>query len=188
MYIGLHDLVSTNFALFGVWHTSSSEEVLWCCEWTCPFVHPLRIVEYSFGTENLFKVFWYVYYQCIWTWIWCIGIPNWFTVYLQRENVVKLYNKYMCFDFFVYPDLYHLAGDPVRESDGYRMHSSFSQQLLKDHIDSSQQPEHSLIQVGKQVFRNNKLGQWIVLSKIGWPRSKIIVTSLFSVGINRSDL
>ena len=49
-----------------------------------------------------------------------------------------------CFDS---SDLYHLAGDPVRESDGYRMHSSFSQQLLKDHIDSSQQPEHSLIQV-----------------------------------------
>ncbi|XP_038072262.1 MAU2 chromatid cohesion factor homolog [Patiria miniata] len=43
-------------------------------------------------------------------------------------------------------DLYHLEGDPVRERDGYQMHTSFSQQLLKDHFQSSQQSEHNLIQ------------------------------------------
>lgn len=42
-------------------------------------------------------------------------------------------------------DLYHMSGDPVRQSEGYQMHSSFSQQLLSDHFQSSQQPEHNLI-------------------------------------------
>lgn len=43
-------------------------------------------------------------------------------------------------------DLYRLCGDHARENEGYQMHSNFSQMLLKDHFQSSQQREHSLIQ------------------------------------------
>ncbi|XP_070542857.1 MAU2 chromatid cohesion factor homolog [Ptychodera flava] len=43
-------------------------------------------------------------------------------------------------------DLYQLSGDPVRESEGYQMHTTFSSQLLKDHFQSSQLSEHNLIQ------------------------------------------
>ncbi|KAJ8029308.1 MAU2 chromatid cohesion factor-like [Holothuria leucospilota] len=43
-------------------------------------------------------------------------------------------------------DLYHLAGDPAMESEGYNLHTTFSQQLLKDHFQSSQLPQHNLIQ------------------------------------------
>ena len=44
-------------------------------------------------------------------------------------------------------DLYRICNNPQGEAEGYRMHDSFSQSLLKDHFQSSQQPEHSLIQV-----------------------------------------
>ncbi|XP_074651649.1 MAU2 chromatid cohesion factor homolog [Tubulanus polymorphus] len=43
-------------------------------------------------------------------------------------------------------DLYHALGDPVQAADGLRMHNAFSQSLLKDHFQASQQPEHNLIQ------------------------------------------
>lgn len=43
-------------------------------------------------------------------------------------------------------DLYHLCGDQVNEAEGYRMHTNFSQDLLKDHFQSSQMSEHGLIQ------------------------------------------
>ncbi|XP_077866764.1 MAU2 chromatid cohesion factor homolog [Saccoglossus kowalevskii] len=43
-------------------------------------------------------------------------------------------------------DLYQISGDSIREGEGYQMHATFSQQLLKDHFQSSQQPEHNLIQ------------------------------------------
>ncbi|XP_014777387.1 MAU2 chromatid cohesion factor homolog [Octopus bimaculoides] len=43
-------------------------------------------------------------------------------------------------------DLYRLCGDQVKEAEGYRMHTSFSQDLLKDHFQSSQLSEHGLIQ------------------------------------------
>ncbi|PIK54321.1 putative MAU2 chromatid cohesion factor-like isoform X1 [Apostichopus japonicus] len=43
-------------------------------------------------------------------------------------------------------DLYHMAGDPTKENEGYHLHSTFSQQLLKDHFQSSQLPQHNLIQ------------------------------------------
>eukprot|EP00918_Siedleckia_nematoides_P020020 GHVU01042675.1.p1 GENE.GHVU01042675.1~~GHVU01042675.1.p1 ORF type:complete len:604 (+),score=53.86 GHVU01042675.1:25-1812(+) len=43
-------------------------------------------------------------------------------------------------------DLYRLCGNPAGEAEGYRLHESFSQSLLKDHFQSSQQAEHSLIQ------------------------------------------
>jgi len=44
-------------------------------------------------------------------------------------------------------DLYRLCGNPQGEAEGYRLHESFSQSLLKDHFQSSQQSEHKLIQV-----------------------------------------
>ncbi|KAK7496830.1 hypothetical protein BaRGS_00011810 [Batillaria attramentaria] len=43
-------------------------------------------------------------------------------------------------------DLYRLVGDSVNEAEGYRMHTTFSQSLLKDHFQSSQLAEHGLIQ------------------------------------------
>lgn len=43
-------------------------------------------------------------------------------------------------------DLYRLIGDSVNEAEGYRMHTSFSQSLLRDHFQSSQLSEHGLIQ------------------------------------------
>jgi len=43
-------------------------------------------------------------------------------------------------------DLYHQCGDAVNEGEGYRMHTSFSQALLKDHFQSSQMSEHGIIQ------------------------------------------
>ncbi|XP_076465078.1 MAU2 chromatid cohesion factor homolog isoform X2 [Babylonia areolata] len=43
-------------------------------------------------------------------------------------------------------DLYRLVGDSVNEAEGYRMHTTFSQSLLKDHFQSSQLQEHGLIQ------------------------------------------
>ena len=46
-------------------------------------------------------------------------------------------------------DLYRLSGDKVQEEEGYRLHTSFSQSLLKDHFQSSQLSEHGLIHVRK---------------------------------------
>ncbi|CAL1526010.1 unnamed protein product [Lymnaea stagnalis] len=43
-------------------------------------------------------------------------------------------------------DLYRQCGDTANEAEGYRMHTSFSQALLKDHFQSSQMPEHGIIQ------------------------------------------
>ncbi|XP_033750418.1 MAU2 chromatid cohesion factor homolog [Pecten maximus] len=43
-------------------------------------------------------------------------------------------------------DLYRLCGDKVNEAEGFKMHTSFSQSLLKDHFQSSQLSEHGLIQ------------------------------------------
>uniref|UniRef100_A0A2C9JSS8 MAU2 chromatid cohesion factor homolog n=1 Tax=Biomphalaria glabrata TaxID=6526 RepID=A0A2C9JSS8_BIOGL len=43
-------------------------------------------------------------------------------------------------------DLYRQCGDTVNEAEGYRMHTSFSQALLKDHFQSSQMSEHGIIQ------------------------------------------
>jgi MAternally-affected-uncoordination protein len=42
-------------------------------------------------------------------------------------------------------DLYRLCGNAQGEADGFRLHDSFSQALLKDHFQSSQQAEHGLI-------------------------------------------
>lgn len=42
-------------------------------------------------------------------------------------------------------DLYRLCGDPVRENEAFQMHCNYSQMLLKDHFQSSQLPEHVLI-------------------------------------------
>ena len=44
-------------------------------------------------------------------------------------------------------DLYRLTGNPQGEAEGYRLHDSFTQALLKDHFQSSQLAEHNLIQV-----------------------------------------
>ncbi|KAK2178726.1 hypothetical protein NP493_532g03030 [Ridgeia piscesae] len=44
-------------------------------------------------------------------------------------------------------DLYRLCGNPQGEAEGYRLHDSFTQSLLKDHFQSTQQSEHQLIQV-----------------------------------------
>ncbi|XP_046745244.1 MAU2 chromatid cohesion factor homolog [Diprion similis] len=43
-------------------------------------------------------------------------------------------------------DLYRLCGDPNRESEAYQTHCNFSQMLLKDHFQSTQMGEHTLIQ------------------------------------------
>ncbi|XP_046543112.1 MAU2 chromatid cohesion factor homolog isoform X1 [Haliotis rubra] len=43
-------------------------------------------------------------------------------------------------------DLYRMCGDSHNEAEEFRMHSSFSQSLLKDHFQSSQMSEHGLIQ------------------------------------------
>lgn len=43
-------------------------------------------------------------------------------------------------------DLYRLSGDMINEEESRRMHTSFSQLLLKDHFQSSQLSEHGLIQ------------------------------------------
>ena len=50
-------------------------------------------------------------------------------------------------------DLYHLSGDRQGEAEGYKLHDSFSQALLKDHFQSSQLPEHTLIQVNILSYR-----------------------------------
>ncbi|XP_014285477.1 MAU2 chromatid cohesion factor homolog [Halyomorpha halys] len=42
-------------------------------------------------------------------------------------------------------DLYRMCGDPARESEAYQMHCNFSSMLLKDHFQSTQMPEHNLI-------------------------------------------
>ncbi|CAC5412225.1 MAU2 [Mytilus coruscus] len=42
-------------------------------------------------------------------------------------------------------DLYRLSGDKAQEEEGCRLHTSFSQSLLKDHFQSSQLSEHGLI-------------------------------------------
>lgn len=44
-------------------------------------------------------------------------------------------------------DLYGLCGDTANEQEGYRMHNTFTQSLLKDLLQSSQLPEHGLIHV-----------------------------------------
>lgn len=55
------------------------------------------------------------------------------------------------FNFFFFfkscLDLYHQCGDAANEAEGYRLHASFSQALLKDHFQSSQMSEHGVIQV-----------------------------------------
>lgn len=38
-----------------------------------------------------------------------------------------------------------MCNDPGRENEAFQMHSNFSQMLLKDHFQSSEMPEHSLI-------------------------------------------
>ncbi|ELT89360.1 hypothetical protein CAPTEDRAFT_151038 [Capitella teleta] len=43
-------------------------------------------------------------------------------------------------------DLYRMCGNTQGEAEGYRLHDSFSQSLLKDHFQSTQQSEHRLIQ------------------------------------------
>ncbi|XP_015524165.1 MAU2 chromatid cohesion factor homolog [Neodiprion pinetum] len=43
-------------------------------------------------------------------------------------------------------DLYRICGDPNRESEAYQTHCNFSQMLLKDHFQSTQMGEHTLIQ------------------------------------------
>jgi MAternally affected uncoordination len=42
-------------------------------------------------------------------------------------------------------DLYRMCNEHARENDAYQMHCNFSQMLLKDHFQSSQMSEHSLI-------------------------------------------
>ncbi|XP_059474797.1 MAU2 chromatid cohesion factor homolog isoform X2 [Neocloeon triangulifer] len=42
-------------------------------------------------------------------------------------------------------DLYRMCADHPRENEAYQMHCNFSQMLLKDHFQSSQMAEHSLI-------------------------------------------
>ena len=53
----------------------------------------------------------------------------------------------MLCDVTVVSDLYRLCGNPQGEAEGYRLHDSFTQALLKDHFQSSQLAEHRLIQV-----------------------------------------
>ncbi|XP_014673025.1 PREDICTED: MAU2 chromatid cohesion factor homolog [Priapulus caudatus] len=43
-------------------------------------------------------------------------------------------------------DLYHLCGDPVRENEGFQLHTNFSNLLLDDYFQSSRLPAHNLIQ------------------------------------------
>ncbi|GBP27288.1 MAU2 chromatid cohesion factor homolog [Eumeta japonica] len=43
-------------------------------------------------------------------------------------------------------DLYRLGGDTERENEAYQMHCNYSQALLKDHFQSTQMPQHALIQ------------------------------------------
>ena len=43
-------------------------------------------------------------------------------------------------------DLNRLCGDHNRENEAYQMHCTFSQTLLKDHFQSTQMSEHTLIQ------------------------------------------
>ena len=45
----------------------------------------------------------------------------------------------------VLKDLYRVSGDQQRENEGLQMYQNFSQMLLKDHLQSSQLPEHKLI-------------------------------------------
>lgn len=47
---------------------------------------------------------------------------------------------------YFFLDLYRLCNEPARENDAYQMHCNFSQMLLKDHFQSTQMAEHSLIQ------------------------------------------
>ena len=77
-----------------------------------------------------------VYY--IWSFIsLCVCVCVFQSVLLTRVKLVPLRVS----------DLYRLVGDTVNEAEGYRMHTTFSQSLLKDHFQSSQLQEHGLIQV-----------------------------------------
>ncbi|UYV72584.1 MAU2 [Cordylochernes scorpioides] len=42
-------------------------------------------------------------------------------------------------------DLYHLCGSKLEEQDAIQTHTNFTQQLLQDHFQASQRPDHALI-------------------------------------------
>lgn len=48
--------------------------------------------------------------------------------------------------YFTFIDLHSQNGDPSHENEAYLNHCNFSQILLKDHFQSTQMPEHALIQ------------------------------------------
>jgi hypothetical protein len=53
-----------------------------------------------------------------------------------------------------FTDLYRLCGNVQMETEGYQLHESFTQSLLNDHFQSTQQAEHKLIQVSNQSFKS----------------------------------
>ena len=62
----------------------------------------------------------------------------------------------------VFSDLYRLCGNTQAEAEGYQLHDSFTQSLLQDHFQSTQQSEHKLIQVNSSsmlffIYLNTRL-------------------------------
>lgn len=66
-----------------------------------------------------------------------MGISNYERWFLQLLHTSELIALFL--------DLYRLCGDPIRESESFQRHLSFSNMLLKDHFQASKMPEHSLI-------------------------------------------
>ena len=67
-------------------------------------------------------------------------------VYLKYRSIGHVINTHTN---KIVVDLYRLCGNPQGEAEGYRLHDSFTQSLLKDHFQSTQQSEHQLIQVSR---------------------------------------
>lgn len=65
------------------------------------------------------------------------------------------------------------------ETEGYQLHESFTQSLLNDHFQSTQQAEHKLIQVtyaSQETYRNCVRNLFLQMSGIAWLRTICIVT------------
>ncbi len=100
--------------------------------------------------------------KCTHTILWCCaeitrGTVDWIIVmwHAHHQSHDQLYCWHECYNMYipiqaildVFSDLYRLCGNAQGEAEGFRLHDSFSQSLLKDHFQSSQQTEHKLIQV-----------------------------------------
>jgi hypothetical protein len=75
-----------------------------------------------------------------------VHVQLWASALLKGELTICS-NLNRCTKIFFPTDLYRMCGNPQGEAEGYRLHDSFSQSLLKDMLQSTQQSEHKLIHV-----------------------------------------